>query len=60
MTTAPAACRIAATPAHTSIHCMITPPNITPPAPLVCIGMTIWVMVTRDAAGVRAKVMARE
>jgi len=26
--------------------------NITPAAPLVCTGMTIWVMTTRDRVGV--------
>ena len=30
VTTAPPAWRIAATPAHTSIHCIMTPPNRTP------------------------------
>src|SRR5215510_9045389 len=52
VSTAPAAWRIAATPAHTSIHCIITPPNITPAAPLVCVGMTIWVITQREASGV--------
>ncbi len=27
------------------------PPNSTLPLPLVCTGMTIWVMVTRESVG---------
>src|SRR5688572_1456247 len=49
--TAPAAWRIAATPAQTSIHCIMTPPNITPATPLVCIGITICVITQRVCSG---------
>src|SRR4051794_31922222 len=51
VTTRPPAWRIAATPAHTSIHSIITPPNITPPTPLVWVGITICVITHADAAG---------
>src|SRR5258705_6943762 len=52
VTTAPPASRIAATPAHTSIHCIMTPPNMTPATPLVCIGITICVITQRVCSGV--------
>src|SRR3954469_25196060 len=52
VSTAPCAWRMAETPAHTSIHCIMIPPNITPATPLVCIGITIWVITQRVSAGV--------
>src|SRR6185436_1306993 len=52
VSTAPAAWRIAATPAQTSIHCIMIPPNITPATPLVCIGITICVITQRVCDGV--------
>src|SRR5215475_4696267 len=52
VSTAPCAWRIAATPAHTSIHCIMIPPNITPATPLVCIGITICVITQRVSVGV--------
>ena len=52
VTTPPWAWRIAATPAHTSIHCIMTPPNMTPATPLVCIGITICVITQRVCSGV--------
>src|SRR5262245_32023314 len=54
VTTGPRACFKAATPAHTSIHCITTPPNITVPERFVCIGITICVITTRDSVGERA------
>src|SRR5512141_2870661 len=43
---------MAATPAHTSIHCIMIPPNMTPAMPLVCIGITICVITQRVCSGV--------
>ena len=53
VTAVPPQCRIAATAAHTSIHCTSMPPKSTPAAPFVCVGITIWVISTR-VDGVKA------
>jgi hypothetical protein len=44
VTTGPPAWRIALTPAQTSIHETTMPPNMMPPEPFTCIGITICVV----------------